>query len=97
VDWLTLTWTWRFRSKWHRGPKGLRGIGTSVKKDEHIVCSFDLSFSEGNVVNEKIAVETKQPYEEPVLSEYGDIRMITRTIPHTAGNADDTIGTNKTH
>ena len=37
-----------------------------------------MNAAETNGRNERNRVETKRPYEAPVLSEYGDIRQITQ-------------------
>jgi hypothetical protein len=53
--------------------------------------------SEENCMNARTPVETKKPYQAPVLSEYGDIRMITQTVPSGNGSLDGGGGSHKTH
>jgi hypothetical protein len=47
------------------------------------LCTF---LVEGDVVDEKTAVETKKAYQAPVLSVYGDVRQITMNTPHGPNN-----------
>lgn len=63
-----------------------------------------LVLSQGNVVNlvEKNDVsantldKTKRPYRTPILTEYGDIRQITRNTHRVHGQGDSSRHPNKT-
>jgi hypothetical protein len=68
------------------------------------VCSFGSSFVEENVMNvvqenvlkAKSPVGTKQPYNTPVLSEYGDIRQITQNTTSPNNTTDSSGAPRKT-
>jgi hypothetical protein len=53
-------------------------------------------FSEENLVNEKTAVETKQPYEAPVPLVYGDVRQITQAVGNMGASDNGMAPTHKT-
>ena len=48
-----------------------------------------MNVAEKNDANTQTAVQTKRPYATPVLSEYGDIRQITRNTNASPGREDN--------
>jgi hypothetical protein len=47
-----------------------------------------MNFVENSSVNAKPPIESKRSYQVPMLSDYGDIRLITQTTGNTGGTMD---------